>query len=227
MCLLSHCPATMWGGRDTQIHRQQGDLISLLLFFQNKESRLMMLVGEGGGVNKAPNWKQDDIHASIRGNLAAIIWKSKQNMYVRVLMNIHKPPAMIARENVTLNLPKKETKHTSHSNDLPWCPTQWAMPSYRITLVVSCVLSQEERNDYPIYVPQVKNQHMYRLVITCSLHKDKLLNQSSVITWEEKHFHKWECCTFGFIHILLCIVSGIYKYIWKWFLQQQKKKYRV
>jgi hypothetical protein len=27
-------------GRDTQIHRQDGDSISLCLFFQNKESRL-------------------------------------------------------------------------------------------------------------------------------------------------------------------------------------------
>jgi hypothetical protein len=30
--------------RNTQIHRQQGDLISLLLFFQNKESRLKKYV---------------------------------------------------------------------------------------------------------------------------------------------------------------------------------------
>jgi hypothetical protein len=30
----------LMGGGDTQTHRQQGDLICLLLFFQNKESRL-------------------------------------------------------------------------------------------------------------------------------------------------------------------------------------------
>jgi hypothetical protein len=29
-------------GRDTQTHRQRGDLISLLLFFQNKERKLKM-----------------------------------------------------------------------------------------------------------------------------------------------------------------------------------------
>jgi hypothetical protein len=29
-----------WGAGDSQAHRQRGDLTSLLLFFQNKESRL-------------------------------------------------------------------------------------------------------------------------------------------------------------------------------------------
>jgi hypothetical protein len=37
MCLWSHCLATTGVGG---IHRQQGHLISILLFFQNKESRL-------------------------------------------------------------------------------------------------------------------------------------------------------------------------------------------
>jgi hypothetical protein len=32
-------------GEDTQAHRQQGDLISLLSFFKNKESRLKIKVG--------------------------------------------------------------------------------------------------------------------------------------------------------------------------------------
>jgi hypothetical protein len=38
--LPSLCLATIRGYTDTHTHRQQRDLISLLLFFQNKESRL-------------------------------------------------------------------------------------------------------------------------------------------------------------------------------------------
>jgi hypothetical protein len=41
--------------RDSQTHRQRGDLISLLLFFQNKESRLK--IPEGGqmpGLSSCP-----------------------------------------------------------------------------------------------------------------------------------------------------------------------------
>jgi hypothetical protein len=37
-CLRSRCLATIGGVK--QAHRQQGNLISLLLFFQNKDSRL-------------------------------------------------------------------------------------------------------------------------------------------------------------------------------------------
>jgi hypothetical protein len=44
--LFSHSKVD--SGGDTRAHRQQGDLISLLLFFQNKESRLKMDLKETG-----------------------------------------------------------------------------------------------------------------------------------------------------------------------------------
>jgi Na+/melibiose symporter-like transporter len=42
ICLLSRCLAAI--REDTQTQKQQGDLISLLLFFQYKESRLKIVV---------------------------------------------------------------------------------------------------------------------------------------------------------------------------------------
>jgi hypothetical protein len=44
ICLLSRCLAAIRGGGETQAHKQQGDVISLLLFFQNKEIRLKIVV---------------------------------------------------------------------------------------------------------------------------------------------------------------------------------------
>jgi hypothetical protein len=84
------------------------------------------------------------------------------------------------------------------------------LTSCRITLVVSCLFNQEKINGCKILVLKVQSWPVYRDVFLYSQYKGKFLNQSCVTIWEE-NFQKCKCCSFGFIHIIFCFISGIYQ----------------
>jgi hypothetical protein len=98
--------------------------------------------------------------------------------------------------------------HYNHQGFYRYCQSSDPPRSSPHNEYNSCnvVCAETKRNNCHIYKVKVSIDPRFYIYHT---------NQSSITSQEGKHFQKWWCCTFWFIHIMYCYISGIYELSWK------------